>query len=73
MHMVGKGSPILDTFHIIKHDPRYLEVTTKLHLLHQITPAIISIHIHLEQEHFFSLMLSWKIMILNVIITIIDL
>ncbi len=33
--MVGKGCPILDTFDIIKHDPSYLKVATKLHLLHQ--------------------------------------
>jgi hypothetical protein len=37
--MLSKGHPFLNTLHTIKHGPHYLEVTTKLHLLHQTTSS----------------------------------
>jgi hypothetical protein len=71
--MASKICPVLDTFDIIKHDLSYLEVTTKLHPFHQIKSAPFSIHRHLEREHLFSKLLSWKTTILDVIITTISL
>jgi hypothetical protein len=48
IHMVHEGHLAFETFHMIKHDPSYLEVLTRLHLLHQVTSTIVSIYKHLE-------------------------
>jgi len=72
--MTNEGCPTLETFHMIKHDPSCLEVPTKLHLLNRFTSTIISIHRHLEHENFLSkILLFWKTIIFNVIITTIGL
>ncbi len=72
--MAGQGFPALETFHMIKHDPSYLEIPTKLHLLNQFTSTIVSIHRHVENENFLSkIFLFWKTIIFNEIITTIGL
>jgi hypothetical protein len=71
--MASKGHLVLDTFNTIKHDPSCLEVATKLHPLHQVKSIPLPMHKHLEKEHFFSKLLSWKTTILDVIITTIGL
>jgi hypothetical protein len=71
--MACKGHLVLDMFNTIKHDPSCLEVTTRLHLLHQVKSIPLPIHKHFEKEHFFPKLQSWKTTILDVIITTIGL
>jgi hypothetical protein len=67
--MAGEGCLVLNTFHMIKYDPKCLEITTNLNPLHQITSTTISIHKHFEHEQFFSKLLYWEKTILNVVVT----
>ncbi len=46
--MASKGCLVLDTFHVIEHDPMCLEVATRLHLFQQVTSITISVHWHFE-------------------------
>jgi hypothetical protein len=57
-HMADEGYLVMNMFHMIKYDPKCLEVTTNLHPLHQITSTTISIHKHFEHKQFFSKLLS---------------
>lgn len=54
--------------HDIQHDPTYLKITSRLHLLHQIKSSNISMHGHFENEHFLFILLTWKIIVSNVVI-----
>jgi hypothetical protein len=49
--MVGKGHLVLNMFDMIEHDPSCLEVTTKLHSLHQIKSTPLSINKHFEKKN----------------------
>jgi len=66
--MAGQCHPLVDMLHMIKHDPSYLKVTTRLHLFHQIASISISIHKHHKEEHFFSKFLSKEMNTLNVFV-----
>jgi hypothetical protein len=55
--MAGEGHPILDMFDMIKHDPNYLEVATRLHSLHQIKSIPLSINRHFEKKDLLSKLL----------------
>jgi hypothetical protein len=65
----GNCHLVLDRFDMIKHDTSYLEVTTRLHPLHKIKSAPISIN----KWKYFSKLLSWKTTIMDIVITIIGL
>jgi len=49
--MANEDCLVLDMFDMIKHDPNCMEVTTKLHLLHQINFAPISINKDFEEKY----------------------
>jgi hypothetical protein len=56
--MADEGRLVLDTFDMIKHDPSYLKVTSKLHPLDQVKFVPISINIHFEEKYLLSKLLS---------------
>jgi hypothetical protein len=63
----------LNMFHnpspMIKCDPTCLKVVFKLHLVYQIKSIRIYVRGHLEKEHFFTILLTWKIAFQDVVIT----
>jgi hypothetical protein len=58
IHMATKGHLILDMFDMMKYDPNRLEVTTRLHLLHQFNSIPLSINRHFEEKNLLSKLLS---------------
>jgi hypothetical protein len=68
--MASQCCPSIDMLHMIKRDPTCLKVIFKVHLVYQIKSIGISVRGHLEKEQFFIRLLTWKIVVLDVVITI---
>jgi hypothetical protein len=65
----GHPSNMLD---MIKHEPTCFNIAPRLHPFHQITTTTISLYRHLKEEHFLYINMFRKIIILNVIITLLN-
>jgi hypothetical protein len=68
VNTTSHGGPFLNTHDMIKHQPTILQITTRLHALHQINPTCWPITQHFKQKHFLPNHLSMETTILDVVI-----